>query len=85
MTQIAYHFEKPMLVTNVGGLEEIVPDGKVGYAVKPEVNCIADALVDFFGNERYDDFKEGIALEKEKYSWSKLVAALFSMLKNHNV
>ena len=85
VTQIAYHFEKPMLVTNVGGLEEIVPDGKVGYAVKPEVNCIADALVDFFGNERYDDFKEGIALEKEKYSWSKLVAALFSMLKNHNV
>ena len=85
VTQIAYHFEKPMLVTNVGGLEEIVPDGKVGYAVKPEVSCIADALVDFFGNERYDDFKEGIALEKEKYSWSKLVAALFSMLKNHNV
>lgn len=82
VTQIAYHFEKPMLVTNVGGLDEIVPDGKVGYAVKPEVSCIADALADFFGNERYDDFKEGIASEKEKYSWSKLVAALLSLTNN---
>ena len=52
VTQIAYHFEKPMLVTNVGGLDEIVPDGKVGYTVHPDVRSIADALVDFFGNQR---------------------------------
>ena len=31
VTQIAYHFERPMLVTNVGGLAEIVPHNKVGY------------------------------------------------------
>lgn len=80
VTQIAYHFEKPMLVTNVGGLDEIVPNGKVGYAVKPEVRCIADALVDFFSQNRYDNFQKGIVEEKEKYSWSKLVAAIFSLI-----
>ena len=36
VTQIAFHFEKPMLVTDVGGLREIVPAGKCGYVVKPE-------------------------------------------------
>ncbi len=52
VTQIAYHFEKPMLVTDVGGLGEIVPDGKCGYVVKPEPQAIADAIDDFFVNNR---------------------------------
>ena len=48
VTQIAYHFEKPMLVTNVGGLAKTVPNGKVGYVVDINPTQIADALVDFF-------------------------------------
>lgn len=84
VTQIAYHFEKPMLVTNVGGLDEIVPDGKVGYAVHPDVRSIADALVDFFGNQRQDDFKQGILSEKEKYSWSRMTAAIQSLFNTEN-
>ena len=82
VTQIAYHFEKPMLVTDVGGLEEIVPNGKVGYAVKPEVQAIADALVDFFGGQRQNDFRSGIAEEKRKYSWSKLTSIVISIANN---
>ena len=50
VTQIAYHFEMPMLVTNVGGLPEIVPNGKVGYSVEPEAKVIADAISDFYCN-----------------------------------
>ena len=46
VTQVAFHFEKPMLVTNVGGLGEIVHDGKMGYAVDPNPKAIADAIVD---------------------------------------
>ncbi len=84
VTQIAYHFEKPMLVTNVGGLDEIVPDGKVGYTVHPDVRSIADALVDFFGNQRQDDFKQGILSEKEKYSWSRMTAAIQSLFNTEN-
>ena len=67
VTQIAYHFEKPMLVTAVGGLAEIVPDGKVGYSVAPDVDAIAVALSDYSTTPH--DFTEGIRDEKKKYLW----------------
>ena len=76
ITQIAYHFERPMLVTNVGGLAEIVPHGKVGYVVQPEAADIANALVDFVDNHSDADFREGILEEKTKYAWSNMTAAL---------
>ena len=76
VSQIAYHFGKPMLVTNVGGLAEIVPNGKAGYAVEPEPARIADGLVDFFKNERLQQFTEGVMDEKKKYSWSKMTQAI---------
>lgn len=79
VTQIAYHFEKPMLVTNVGGLEEIVPHGTVGYAVDPDPASIADALSDFFSGHRREEFKTNLMKEKEKYSWSRLSAAILSL------
>lgn len=76
VTQIAYHFEKPMLVTDVGGLAEIVPDGKVGYVVAPETGAIADALADFFGNGRQEQFTDGILQEKKKYAWSNMTRSV---------
>ena len=79
ITQIAYHFERPMLVTNVGGLAEIVPNGKVGYVVEPNAQDIADALVDFIDNKKEEDFHAGIIEEKAKYAWSNMTAALFNV------
>lgn len=76
VSQIAYHFEKPMLVTNVGGLAEIVPHGKVGYVVDVEPIQIANSLFDFFTNKRSDEFVENIKIEKQKYAWSKMTAAI---------
>ena len=76
VSQIAYHFEKPMLVTKVGGLAEIVPDGKAGYAVDPEPAKIADGLVDFFTNNRQEQFTAGVIEEKKKYSWSNMTQAI---------
>ena len=73
VTQIAYHFEKPMLVTNVGGLPEIVPNGKVGYSVEPEAKVIADAINDFYSNGRYTEFVDNIKEEKKKYSWDRML------------
>lgn len=70
VTQIAYHFEKPMLVTKVGGLAEIVPDGKVGYCVEADVSSIAAALNHF--SDEMPDFTAGIREEKKKYSWEVL-------------
>ncbi|MDL2238590.1 glycosyltransferase [Bacteroidales bacterium OttesenSCG-928-L14] len=76
ITQIAYHFEKPMLVTNVGGLSEIVPDKKVGYVVNVDTDEIVAALQDFFENNRQQDFEKNILIEKEKYSWKNMVDAI---------
>ena len=81
VTQIAYHFEKPMLVTDVGGLGEIVPNDKVGYVVYPEMHSIANALVDFYENDRFEEFRMNLLKEKEKFSWPKLVEAILSLIE----
>jgi len=81
VSQIAYHFEIPMLVTNVGGLAETIPDGKVGYVVKVEPAEIADALVDFFSNQRSEDMIENIKIEKQKFLWSRMTDAINGLFK----
>lgn len=72
VTQIAFHFEKPMLVTNVGGLGEIVHHGKMGYAVAPNANDIAECINDFYDNNREETFVAYLKQEKDKYNWDKL-------------
>ncbi|KAF5068332.1 D-inositol-3-phosphate glycosyltransferase [bioreactor metagenome] len=69
VTQIAYHFDKPMVITNVGGLEEFVPDGKVGFVVNPMPTEVADAIVRFYKSNLSDLFLQNIRNEKKKYSW----------------
>lgn len=76
VTQIAFHFERPMLVTNVGGLPEIVPDGKVGFVVAPDARQIADALVRFFEENWSERLTEGVREEKRKYAWSNMTEAI---------
>jgi len=71
VTQIAFQFDKPMIVTDVGGLKEIVPDGKCGYVVQPDPKIIADAIADFFENGRTNAFSECVRKEKEKFTWNK--------------
>lgn len=85
VTQIGYHFNKPMLVTNVGGLSEIIPDGKIGYVVEPESQKIADALVDFYENERIDEFEKNVVEEKKKFSWSNMVNTFLSVYNKTNL
>lgn len=80
ITQIAYHFERPMLVTNVGGLAEIVPHGKVGYVTEPDAKDIAEALVDFVENHTDADYYEGILEEKSKYAWGNMTEALLKVV-----
>ena len=75
VTQIAYHFERPMLVTKVGGLAEIVPDGKVGYVCEVNEESVAHALSDFASmdrKEREAKFGKNIQKEKQKYAWSNM-------------
>jgi glycosyltransferase involved in cell wall biosynthesis len=81
VTQIAFHFEKPMLVTNVGGLPEIVPNGKIGYVTEPDSKQIADALCKFFEEHHQEKFEKNIVEEKQKYAWSTFTDAIGSVLK----
>ena len=73
VTQIAYHFEKPMLVTNVGGLPEIVPNNRVGYVTEINSNAIADALVDFYTKNKEQIFIQNTIEEKQRFLWSSFV------------
>ena len=75
VTQIAYNFCTPMIVTDVGGLAEIVPNGKVGYVTSVDARAIADALLDFCQRDPHC-FDSGIEEEKRKYAWSNMTAAV---------
>jgi D-inositol-3-phosphate glycosyltransferase len=73
VTMVGYFYEKPMLVTDVGGLSELVPHGKIGYTVPIDVSKIADSIVDYFSNNREKEFTEAIRVEKTKYEWSTFI------------
>jgi glycosyltransferase involved in cell wall biosynthesis len=73
ITQIAYHFGRPMLVTDVGGLSEIVPDKKVGYVVDVDEKKIAEAISDFYLENREEAFAKNVESEKERFSWKTFV------------
>jgi glycosyltransferase involved in cell wall biosynthesis len=78
VTPLAYHFEKPMIVTNVGGLPALVPHQKVGLVAEPTVDSLADALVHFY-QKGENFFIPNIRSEKKKYSWENLVNAITAM------
>jgi len=79
VTQIAYHFNRPMIITNVGGLAEFVPDGRAGYVVEPEPKAISDAIVMFYRENKEEEFSSQVKIEKEKYSWDKMTEAVLSL------
>ena len=84
VTQIAYHFERPMLVTRVGGLAEIVPNGKVGYVCEVNEDEIAEAIRSFAAmdtKQRDASFRKNIQNEKQKYAWSAMTAKIYDNTK----
>jgi glycosyltransferase involved in cell wall biosynthesis len=79
ITQIAYHFEVPMVVTDVGGLAELVPDGKAGYVVPADYKQVAKAVIDFFEFNRAGQFRDGLKEEKKKYTWDNMVRGILEL------
>lgn len=80
VTQVAFHFEKPMLVTNVGGLGEIVHDHQMGYACEPKPEAIAVDLLDYYQNNRQKAYTTYLKKEKTKYAWSNMTEAYINIL-----
>lgn len=76
VTQIAYHFELPMIVTNVGGLAEIVPDDVVGYVTDTTVESIVDAFTRFYTEGTAERFRENMKKEKVRFSWEAMADKL---------
>lgn len=76
VTQIAYHFNRPMIITDVGGLAEFVPQGKVGYVVRPDSGAIAESILEFYSAGKEAEFSANASEEKMKYSWSRMVEAV---------
>jgi len=78
VTPLAYHFEKPMIVTNVGGLPSLVPDDKVGLIAEPMAESIATKIQEYF-QKGAAHFLPNLIKEKKKYSWSKMVQTIFEV------
>ena len=79
VTQIAYYYDKPMLVTDVGGLAELVPHNKVGYITDIDKKQIANYILDFYTHGREQEFSDNIKIEKQKFTWSYLTHELLKL------
>lgn len=78
VTPLAYHFNTPMIVTNVGGLPSLVPDGKVGLIAEPDPASLAAKMEQFLQTGKAP-FLPHLLEEKKKYAWERLVEAIFSV------
>ncbi len=77
IVQIAYNYDRPVVTTDVGGLPEVVQDGRTGFLVPPgEAPALAAAIARFFDEDRAAEFAAAVAVEKRKYSWDRMVDAI---------
>ena len=72
VTQIAYQFCVPMVVTAVGGLPEIVPDGRVGYVCPPTAEGVAAAMDRMYEGDALKRFRENCVEERRRFSWEEM-------------
>ncbi len=81
IVQLANHFNKPCIITDVGGLAEVVLHEKTGFVVEPEKpQAIADAVVKYYAEEREKDFSKNVEKEKVKYSWDNMINGILGMV-----
>jgi glycosyltransferase involved in cell wall biosynthesis len=76
VSQIAYHFELPMIITNVGGLSELVPHGEAGWVCEPTPEALAESIVAMYEGNRLDTMRSTIHTLKQQFSWPSMVKAL---------
>jgi glycosyltransferase involved in cell wall biosynthesis len=78
VTPLSYHFERPMIVTNTGGLPDLVPHEKAGLVTEPDAKALAESIVRFYQlGETY--FIPHLRREKEKYSWPAMVSTILEL------
>jgi glycosyltransferase involved in cell wall biosynthesis len=78
VTPLAYHFEVPMIVTNVGGLPAMVPDNKVGLVAEPNAASLAEKIIEYF-DKGENHFLPHLLEEKKKFSWTKMLESILEL------
>ena len=76
VSQVAYHFGTPMIITNVGGLSELVPHGEAGWVCEPMAESLAAAIVSMYVPKRLDHIRNSLKELKKQFSWPSMVKAL---------
>lgn len=83
IVQIAYGFEKPVIVTNVGGLPDVVDNQKTGYIVEKENDKeLAETIIAFFENANKEEFANNIKNKAEEFTWETMVRKIEKLIKN---
>ncbi len=77
--QIAYNFNRPVIVSDVGGLAEIVPNDKVGYVVEPNADEFAKAIIKFYKEDKFNEFSKNVQIHKKSFSWENFVNNLMEL------
>ena len=83
IVQIAYGFEKPVIVTNVGGLPDVVTDKKTGYVVEAKNSQqLAQAVIAYYKDDMEKNFVENVRKEAYRFSWDRLTEKVEELLQN---
>jgi len=82
VTMVGYFYEKPMLVTNVGGLAEIVPNEKCGYVVETKIPEISEKIITYFSQDKETEFTQNVRIEKKKYEWNEFIRVLLNLYQS---
>lgn len=79
VTQIAYHFARPMIVTNVGGLPEMVTHGHGALVCEPRAEAIAEAINQFYEQNLEEPFSEGVKKDSHRFSWRTMADSIINL------
>lgn len=81
ISQLAFHFGKPMVVTRVGGLPEIVQHGREGYVVDVSPEAIAEAIADFYHNQQQESMETAVRAGRSRFSWENMVHGIEALIR----
>jgi glycosyltransferase involved in cell wall biosynthesis len=81
IAQIAVAFDRPMIVTRVGGLPEVVAEGRTGFVVDPgDPSALASGIVEFFAGDMAEKMAPYFEEEKKRFSWESMGRALNGLI-----
>lgn len=81
VTPLAYHFDIPMIVTNVGGLPDMVEHDRTGLITQPDPDALAVAIVQAFQNGS-THFKPALKEFKKQFTWDTFAHRLLSLYQD---